>query len=83
MPVLATNNSDLCIEKVKDEDVFDGEATSSDPLLEMIAQEGFYHLAVRLHTVNPPVVTEQFLILIDQLAEPRNHRAHVIKNRPF
>src|SRR6516164_9669763 len=71
----------LCsgIEQIWEEHVLDGEATLRYSLLMMIAQDHIDGRAVALDAIGPPVVTQKRAILVDQVAEPGQHDAHVVE----
>src|SRR5262245_45744098 len=45
----------------------------------MIAQDHIDGRAVALYAIGPPVVTQKRVILVDQVAEPGQHDAHVVE----
>src|SRR5215469_18793894 len=45
----------------------------------MIAQDQIDGRAVALDAIGPPVVTQKRAILVDKVAEPRQHDAHVVE----
>src|SRR6516164_8409576 len=73
----------LCsgIEQIWEEHVLDGEATLRYSLLMMIAQDHIDGRAVALDAIGPPVVTQKRAILVDQVAEPGQHDAHVVERQ--
>ena len=67
-------------EEVGDKDVFDLEELFCDALFKVIAKDGIDRPGVSGRSIGPPVVAEYGAIGCDEVAEPVNHRVHVVED---
>src|SRR5215469_18374806 len=73
--------STLRNEKLGHKDVLYAEVPIRNALLSVIAQHRFESFAISPCAIGPPILPEYGDIFLNQLAEPREHRVHVVEDK--
>src|SRR5215469_12394791 len=67
-------------QKLGHKDVLYAEVPIRNALFGVIAQHRFESFAIRLYAIGPPIFAEHGNIFFNQLAEPGEHRVHVVED---
>src|SRR5262250_1811820 len=68
-------------QKLGHKDVLYAEVPIRNALLSVIAQHRFESFAISPYAIGPPIFPEYEDIFLDQLAEPGEHRVHVVEEK--
>src|SRR5215472_18635980 len=67
-------------QKLRHKDVFYAEMPIRNALFNVIAQHRLESFAIRRYAIGPPILPEHGDVFDNQLAEPGEHRVHVVED---